>query len=413
MTQGTRGSRSGERTAHAAFGFAPLALILACVALWTWALTSSAAAGGSPSIQVTQCTGDPATDPQSCDSKPTTVQVAKPAPRPAARPAPRPAAPAETHDYSLSSGKGTVQTPNGKKKPETIKVTLSPAVQQPATPAKPHRPAAPPPPPPPPVTTTGGAPTTTIASPFSFVSADQALAQFEIPPFLVPIYLAAGRTYGIPWNVLASINRIETDFGRNLSVSTAGAEGWMQFMPDSWKTYGVDATGDGVADPYNPVDAIYAAARYLRASGGATDLRKAIFSYNHANWYVDEVLKNAGVYGSLPPGLVAETGSLAFGRFPLVGRVRYADDFQRSRPPGWGPPGLLIHGLAGARAVATQQVTVRQIQLDPLLARTLARTGNLAGLGGGPVESADQTSALALRGLTAVLGATSRARALR
>ena len=59
--------------------------------------------------------------------------------------------------------------------------------------------------------------------------------------------------------------------------------------------YGVDANGDGVKDPYNPVDAIFAAARYLRAAGADKDLRRAIFAYNHADWYVDSVLMRAQV----------------------------------------------------------------------------------------------------------------------
>src|ERR687895_1097656 len=118
----------------------------------------------------------------------------------------------------------------------------------------------------------------------------------------------------------------------------------MQFMPPTWKAYGVDASGDGIADPYNPVDAIYAAARYLRASGAQTDLRRAVFAYNHADWYVDSVLKTAGVYGSLPGGLVAETGSLAFGRFPVLGRVSYGDDFREAQAPGRRAPGLAISG---------------------------------------------------------------------
>ena len=92
--------------------------------------------------------------------------------------------------------------------------------------------------------------------------------QFSIPPFLLPIYQACGTQYGIPWEVLASINRIETAFGTNLNVSTAGALGWMQFIPSSWEMYGTDANGDGRKDPYNPVDAICAAARYLKAAGG-------------------------------------------------------------------------------------------------------------------------------------------------
>ena len=92
--------------------------------------------------------------------------------------------------------------------------------------------------------------------------------KFRIPPFLLPIYQAAGVQYGVQWEVLAAINEIETDYGRNLNVSSAGAVGWMQFMPSTWEEYGVDASGDGVKDPYNPVDAIFAAARYLKAAGG-------------------------------------------------------------------------------------------------------------------------------------------------
>ena len=91
--------------------------------------------------------------------------------------------------------------------------------------------------------------------------------KFRIPPFLLSIYQAAGIEYGIRWEVLAAINEIETDYGRNLNVSSAGALGWMQFMPATWKQYGIDANGDKKKDPYNPVDAIFSAARYLKAAG--------------------------------------------------------------------------------------------------------------------------------------------------
>src|SRR5436853_521237 len=90
---------------------------------------------------------------------------------------------------------------------------------------------------------------------------------FRIPVFLLPIYQAAGIQYGVRWEILAAINEIETDYGRNVAVSSKGAVGWMQFLPSTWKRYGVDANNDGVKDPYNPVDAIFAAARYLRAAG--------------------------------------------------------------------------------------------------------------------------------------------------
>jgi murein DD-endopeptidase MepM/ murein hydrolase activator NlpD len=113
---------------------------------------------------------------------------------------------------------------------------------------------------------------------------------------LLPIWQGAGQAYGIPWSVLAAINKVESDFGRNMGPSSAGAIGWMQFMPDTWAQWGTDANGDGVADPWDPTDAIYSAARYLAASGGQGDIAGAVFAYNHAQWYVDEVLQLAQQY---------------------------------------------------------------------------------------------------------------------
>jgi hypothetical protein len=120
------------------------------------------------------------------------------------------------------------------------------------------------------------------------------------PPALIPIYQAASERYGLgPQGpaILAAINQIETNFGElNHVTSSAGAIGWMQFMPATWAAYGVDADGDGLADPYNPQDAIFAAARYLRAAGMPEDTAGAIFAYNHADWYVAQVLANASCY---------------------------------------------------------------------------------------------------------------------
>jgi murein DD-endopeptidase MepM/ murein hydrolase activator NlpD len=113
---------------------------------------------------------------------------------------------------------------------------------------------------------------------------------------LLPIWQAAGQAYNVPWSVLAAINKVESNFGQNMGPSSAGAIGWMQFMPDTWARWGVDANGDGVADPWNAEDAIYSAARYLAATGAATDISSAVFSYNHAQWYVDEVLQLAQQY---------------------------------------------------------------------------------------------------------------------
>ncbi|HEX7289550.1 MAG TPA: lytic murein transglycosylase [Conexibacter sp.] len=151
------------------------------------------------------------------------------------------------------------------------------------------------------------------------------IESFRIPPFLLPIYQAAGIQYAVPWQVLAAINEIETDYGRNLNVSSAGALGWMQFMPSSWAMYGVDANGDGEKDPYNPVDAIFAAARYLKAAGADTDLARAIFAYNHADWYVESVLLRARVIGGMPADLVGSLTGLTQAHFPVAARATYAD----------------------------------------------------------------------------------------
>ena len=191
--------------------------------------------------------------------------------------------------------------------------------------------------------------------------------RFRIPPFLLPIYQAAGTQYGVRWEVLAAINEIETDYGRNLNVSSAGALGWMQFMPATWRAYGVDANRDGEKDPYNPVDAVFSAARYLRAAGAQTDLRRAVFAYNHADWYVDSVLLRARVVAGLPADLVGSLSGLTQGRFPVVAKATYASELtpaeRRRRVRAGANAALLvepdrrrrdirIYARAGAPAIA-------------------------------------------------------------
>ncbi|HWX74727.1 MAG TPA: lytic murein transglycosylase, partial [Solirubrobacteraceae bacterium] len=145
----------------------------------------------------------------------------------------------------------------------------------------------------------------------------QALAFYRIPLFLLPIYHAAAAQYGVPWQILAAINEIETDYGNDLSVSTAGAVGWMQFMPATWIQYGVDALNAGYADPYNPVDAIFAAARYLRAAGASSNLRAAILAYNHSAEYVSSVLLRAKLISSYPNPVISTLTGLTDGRLPV------------------------------------------------------------------------------------------------
>jgi cell wall-associated NlpC family hydrolase len=155
-----------------------------------------------------------------------------------------------------------------------------------------------------------------------------ACAATAVPPQLIPIYQRASAAYALgPQGpaVLAGINAVETAFGTNLGPSSAGAVGWMQFMPATWAEYGVDANGDGVADPDNPEDAIFAAARYLSAAGMPTDTYGAIFAYNHADWYVSEVLANAGCYA----GEIGDTAFTAAGLSPQIEVLRC------EAAPGW------------------------------------------------------------------------------
>ncbi len=113
------------------------------------------------------------------------------------------------------------------------------------------------------------------------------------PAFLVPIYRGAGKRFHVPWEVLAAINYVETDYGTNVSTSSAGAIGWMQFMPGTWAEYAITPNGKGKPNPYDPNDAIFTAARYLAANGARKDIRNAIFAYNHALWYVADVMMKA------------------------------------------------------------------------------------------------------------------------
>lgn len=153
-----------------------------------------------------------------------------------------------------------------------------------------------------PVPAGGAAPVVPGASTFSIPSLPASSCAISgVPPVLIPIYHSASDKYGLgPQGpaILAGINAIETGFGQNLGPSYAGAEGWMQFMPETWAMYGVDANGDGIADPNDPEDAIHAAARYLSAAGMPENTWDAIWAYNHADWYVEDVLEHAGCYAN-------------------------------------------------------------------------------------------------------------------
>jgi membrane-bound lytic murein transglycosylase B len=111
----------------------------------------------------------------------------------------------------------------------------------------------------------------------------RALAGAAPSATLAAYYQASAGHYQLDWTFLASINFIESDFGRATGPSSAGALGPMQFMPATWAAYGSGG------DVNNPKDAIDAAARYLFLSGGRRDMNRAIYAYNHDLDYVDAV----------------------------------------------------------------------------------------------------------------------------
>ncbi|WP_247747319.1 lytic transglycosylase domain-containing protein [Alkalihalobacillus sp. BA299] len=148
----------------------------------------------------------------------------------------------------------------------------------------------------------------------------------SIPSCYIPIYQEAAETYSIPWKLLAAIHRVETRFSTiDPMVSSVGAVGHFQFMPRTWVGwgypgtelgdiidnvditdvaliseyggYGLDASGNGKADPFNVVDATNSAAKYLADHGAANaDIAKAVFAYNHSQKYVDKVIHYYDLY---------------------------------------------------------------------------------------------------------------------
>ncbi len=151
--------------------------------------------------------------------------------------------------------------------------------------------------------------------PGSQSDAVSALARREIPPLYLRLYQQAAQRYGLDWAILAGIGKVECDHGRDPdpactrdgAVNSAGAGGPMQFIASTWARYGVAAQG-GEPDRWDPADAIFTAARYLRASGAPGDYSRALFAYNHADWYVAEVESWAAKYRAQPSGPVTSSG---------------------------------------------------------------------------------------------------------
>src|SRR3954467_10862765 len=172
-----------------------------------------------------------------------------------------------------------------------------------------------------------------------------AVALADIPGNYLGWIRAAAPRYGLDWSVIAGIYSIESDFGRlaapgvRTGENFAGAGGPGQFLAATWARYGVDGDGDGVKDRYDAADAIPATANLLRQNGAPGDYSRGIFAYNHAGWYVEEVLSRAARYrGAAPAGGGAGAAPGARGaspprpRPPTSRRRRHARARPRVRP---------------------------------------------------------------------------------
>ena len=127
---------------------------------------------------------------------------------------------------------------------------------------------------------------------------------------LLAYYHEAERRFGVAWNVLAAVNLVESAFGKLRNTSTAGAQGPMQFMPATWRAYGL---GGNVNDPH---DAIVGAANYLHASGAPRNYRRALYAYNRSDAYVDGVMLYARRMGAEPRAFLGYYAWQVFVRTP-------------------------------------------------------------------------------------------------
>ena len=181
-----------------------------------------------------------------------------------------------------------------------------------------------------------------------------AFARRDIPPAYLSLYERAGARWGIDWAVIAGIGRLECDHGRDPdpschragAVNGPGAGGPMQFIASTWARYGTDGDADGRIDRWDASDAIFSAGRYLRAAGAPQDYERAIWAYNHAGWYVQEVERWAARYRGAPaPAEAAAPALSAGGDSALAGQtstvVRYVAGSQARLLPGDGHVAML------------------------------------------------------------------------
>ncbi|MEU4820334.1 bifunctional lytic transglycosylase/C40 family peptidase [Actinomadura sp. NPDC023710] len=227
----------------------------------------------------------------------------------------------------------------------------------------------------------------------------------NIPPAYLALYRKAGAEYGIGWNVLAAVGKVESDHGRGpgpgirTGTNSAGAAGPMQFISGTWKAFGVDGDKDGRKDIYNPADAIPAAARYLKHNGAPGKIRAALFQYNHSDQYVDLVLQQARTYtaheADLAGGGCAGTGT--FTALPPGKAAAEAIAFARAqlgKPYVWGATGPgafdcsgLTYAAYRAAGISIPRVSGAQWRHGPRIPIGREQPGDLVFFNSGPGTS--------------------------
>lgn len=213
-----------------------------------------------------------------------------------------------------------------------------------------------------------------------------------IPPEYLRLFQAAGAHYGVPWTVLAGIGKVECDDGQSPdpsctkegAVNYAGAGGPMQFLASTWATYGVSATGHGHPDRWNPADAIFSAARYLKANGAPQELQRAIFAYNHSQEYVGTVLRWAATYEqqATPVTAPASGAALAF----ALSKIGVPYVWGGESPSGYDCSGL-VQASYRAAGIDLPRTTQEQYDAGPRLpASAQLQPGDLVFFGQSPSE---------------------------
>jgi cell wall-associated NlpC family hydrolase len=228
-------------------------------------------------------------------------------------------------------------------------------------------------------------------------------ATAQIPPAILTLYQEAAATCpGLPWTILAAIGTVESDNGQsNLpgvhsGANAAGAEGPMQFEPRTFAAYDepVPPGGANPPSPYDPTDAVYAAARLLCADGaaGGADMSGAVYAYNHSAAYVQQVLALSQSYAASSTGTGAATATPVVDDSAGAVAVSWALS-QIGTPYVWGGemPGVgfdcsgLVQTAYAVAGVSLPRVAQAQYDTTPKLAPgAVPAPGDLVFFGGGP-----------------------------